>query len=393
MREFIYYSRTAPTAGNYIKDDLMDSGRLDIAIHSVISAFFLSHNLRADTKLHLVFAGPPDPVKHLEILPETEGKTGIDKIYLNKKDIGKTIKKMLYKYHKGEKKEVFPGYWIEKKPLLKLVEELSEQNKALYILDPKGEDIRKKEIKPNPVFVLGDHKGLPDKELKRLKKICEPVTIGKKTYFASHTIAIVNNEIDRRESEKLRSASEEEKQKPEGVAVFIDGRNFYHSTKRFKDESFQIKLQDVVYELVGKRELINVYYYNALLDKEHNSQTYKMHNEFLDILRNIPKFKVILCDVRKMEKEDGSFSYEVKGDDIYLAHDLLIGAFDNSYDTAIILSGDADFIPVINTIRKRFKKKIGNGFFRRTPSYKLRQSCDFSVNLGKIIRKLKERQK
>ena len=92
-----------------------------------------------------------------------------------------------------------------------------------------------------------------------------------------------------------------------------------------------------------------------------------------------------------MENEDGSFSYEVKGDDIYLAHDLLIGAFDNIYDTAIIMSGDADFIPVINTVRNRFKKKVGNGFFRRTSSYKLRQSCDFSVNLSKIIRKLKEK--
>ena len=181
--------------------------------------------------------------------------------------------------------------------------------------------------------------------------------------------------------------------KKERVAIFIDGRNFYHSTKKFKQEGFEIKLQDVVYELVRNRELIAVYYYNALLDEKHNPETYKMHNEFLDILRKIQKFKVILCDVRKMQNEDGSFSYEVKGDDIYLAHDFLIGAFDNLYDTAIIMSGDADFIPVINTIRKRFKKKVGNGFFRRTSSYKLRQSCDFSVNLGKIIRKLNERQK
>ena len=172
--------------------------------------------------------------------------------------------------------------------------------------------------------------------------------------------------------------------KKERVVIFVDGRNFYHSTKKFKEEGFKIKLQDIVYELVGNRELITVYYYNALLDEKQNQETYKMHNEFLDILGKIPKFKVILCDVRKMENEDGSFSYEVKGDDIYLAHDLLIGAFDNLYDTAIIISGDADFIPVINTVRNRFKKKVGNGFFRRTSSYKLRQSCDFSVNLWKI---------
>ncbi len=179
--------------------------------------------------------------------------------------------------------------------------------------------------------------------------------------------------------------------KKERVAIFIDGRNFYHSTKKFKEQGFEIKLQDIVSDLVGNRELVTVYYYNALLDEEHNPKTYKIHNEFLDILKKIPKFRVILCDVRKTEKEDGSFSYEVKGDDIYLAHDLLIGAFDNLYDTAIIMSGDADFIPVIKTLRERFKKKVGNGFFRRTSSYKLRQSCDFSINLSKIIRKLNEK--
>jgi tRNA pseudouridine-54 N-methylase len=98
MREFIYYSRTAPTSGKSIGDDLQKAGRLDIAIHTVISAFFLSHKLREDVKLHLVFAGMPDPTKHLELKPVTEGQTGIDKIYLNKSDVSTIIKK---KSHKG----------------------------------------------------------------------------------------------------------------------------------------------------------------------------------------------------------------------------------------------------------------------------------------------------
>jgi len=181
-----------------LKDDLMKAGRLDIAIHTVIASLFLSHSLREDTKLHLVFAGQPDPTKHLEIMPKTEGKTGIDKIYLSKKDVSTVIKKMLYKYKESQKSEVFPGYWIEKKPLLKVIKELSDEGKPIYLLDKKGEDIRTAKIPKNPIFILGDHLGLPSKELKRLKKLCIPVTIGPKTYFASHTVAIVNNELDRR---------------------------------------------------------------------------------------------------------------------------------------------------------------------------------------------------
>ena len=199
MREFIYYSRTAPTSGSAIGEDLMKSGRIDIAIHTLIAAFFLSHGFRSDTKLHLVFAGHPDPPKHLELFPVTEGKTGVDKIYLSKKDVSWVIKKMLYKYKPNAKSEVFPGYFIEKKGLLELVEELDSKGKSIYLLDERGEDIRKAAIEKDAVFILGDHLGLPSKELKRLKKLGKAISIGKKTYFASHTVAIVHNELDRRE--------------------------------------------------------------------------------------------------------------------------------------------------------------------------------------------------
>ncbi len=201
MREIIYYSRTAPTSGSYIKEDLQESGRIDIAIHTVIASFFLSHKIRTDMRLHMVFAGPPDPSKHLELHPVTDGKTGVDKIYISKKNVSVILKKMLYKFREGKKHEVFPGFWIERKGFPELVSDLAKQKRNLYILDPKGEDIRTVEIKSNPIFILGDHKGLPAKELKRLKKICIPVSIGNRTYFASQTIAVVNNELDRREDE------------------------------------------------------------------------------------------------------------------------------------------------------------------------------------------------
>ncbi len=203
MREFIYYSRTAPTSGNFSLDNLQKAGRIDIAIHVIIATFFLSHKIRSDAKLNLIFAGPPDPSKHIEMAPVIEGETGIDKIYLAKKDVSGILKRILYKYKQGEKREVFPGYWIQKKGFLELVNDLSKQGRNLYILDPKGEDIRTVEIKKDPIFILGDHKGLPAKELKRLKKICALATLGKRVYFASQVVAVVNNELDRREEANL----------------------------------------------------------------------------------------------------------------------------------------------------------------------------------------------
>ena len=171
----------------------------------------------------------------------------------------------------------------------------------------------------------------------------------------------------------------------ERISIFIDGRNFYHSTKNLKKRGYEIEFQKIINKIVGNRELINVFYYNALLDKNYNLKKYNKHKNFLDNLNKIPKFKVVLCDWRKITNKDKSFRYDIKGDDVQLAHDLLMGAVDDLYDVAIIVSGDADFIPIIKTIKERFKKKIGNGYFRRTSSYKLRKSCNFSINLYKII--------
>ena len=191
MRHFIYFSTKGPTSGNFDLNNLMKAGRIDIAIHSLIQGIFLSNDFREDVKFHFVFYGMPDPPKHIEI-------SVTDSLDISKKDVGNLIKKILYKYKEGKKTEVLPKCFIEKKSFLKVIEELAEQGEKIFVLDKKGEDIRKIEIPKNPVFVLGDHEGLPKKELKRLKQIATSVSVGPKTYFSSQVVTILNNELDRK---------------------------------------------------------------------------------------------------------------------------------------------------------------------------------------------------
>ena len=192
MRHFVYFSKHAVTTGNFSTKELMRAGRMDIVIHVIIASFFLSKDFRKDVKMHLVFYGPPNPPRHIEIqvTPELE---------ISKKDIGNLIKKILYKYKKDKKTEVFPGCFIEKKSFLKVIEELESQGKKIFVLDKKGKNIRDIKIPKESVFILGDHDGLPKKELKRLKKISNFVSIGPKIYFASQVVSIINNELDIKE--------------------------------------------------------------------------------------------------------------------------------------------------------------------------------------------------
>ena len=192
MRHLVYFSSSATTSGKALSGgNLMKAGRMDIAIHSFIQGVFLSHDFRKDVKFHFIFYGQPDPPKHIEIQINDETE-------ISKKDVGNLIKKILYKYKKGEKTEVFSGCFIEKKSFLKVIEELMNRGNEIFILDKKGEDIRNVKISKNCAFIFGDHEGLPQKEMKRLKKSINLISIGPKMYFASQTIAVVNNELDYR---------------------------------------------------------------------------------------------------------------------------------------------------------------------------------------------------
>jgi tRNA (pseudouridine54-N1)-methyltransferase len=193
MRHFIYFSTHGVTSGKAMsQNSLMKAGRMDIAIHSLIQGIFLSHDFRKDTIFHLVLYGMPDPPKHIEISVKEETP-------ISKKDVGNMIKKLLYKYKEGKKTEVFPGCFVEKKSLQRVLDDLVNEGVEIFILDKSGASIREIEIPKNCAFLLGDHEGFPKKEIKYLKKFLKTVSVGPKMYFASQTVAVVNNELDFRE--------------------------------------------------------------------------------------------------------------------------------------------------------------------------------------------------
>ena len=167
------------------------------------------------------------------------------------------------------------------------------------------------------------------------------------------------------------------------VAIFIDGSNLYHNLRRF---DIKTRFEDIIKRIETKREIVDIFYYTALLDKSIDEKKYKDHKRFLDKIKIIPNFNIVLCNLRKIVLPDGSVDFSIKGDDVYLATDLIKGSYENLYDIAIIVSGDADFIPAINLVRKNGKKVI-NAFFPKSSSYQLRNCCDCSINLKKALNK------
>lgn len=69
-----------------------------------------------------------------------------------------------------------------------------------------------------------------------------------------------------------------------------------------------------------------------------------------------------------------------KGLDILIATDMLAAALNNCYDTAILVSGDGDFVPVLDEV-KRAGKQVENATFSSLRSDALINASDLFIEL------------
>ena len=182
MRNFLLYLRGGSTSGNF--KNLRDAGRLDIVAHCLTSSFFLSHALRRDVVFHIILTGPPNPPKYIKV----DGSKIYD-VRCDEVTMGEIIKKVLSDWeHKG--------FEIFTKSLQDVIKELAIDNN-IYVLEEKGENIKKIKFKENSVFVIGDQVGIPKKDEGFVLRYGKKISLGKKVYLAADCITILNYNLDK----------------------------------------------------------------------------------------------------------------------------------------------------------------------------------------------------
>jgi tRNA (pseudouridine54-N1)-methyltransferase len=189
MRQFVIYSKNASTFPKI--NDLKKAGRIDILLHSIISALFSSNLFREDVQIHLILMGKPNPPRHIRIVYEKENT-------ISKKNLKKLIEMALKKYKKGDEIKVHPGVYVDNLSIEKLILKFQTQNNNIFVLDKTGEHIKnieKNKLKSG-IFILGDHTGFDKKTKKFMKKNLIRLSLGDLTYFTSQSITIINYELD-----------------------------------------------------------------------------------------------------------------------------------------------------------------------------------------------------
>lgn len=141
--------------------------------------------------------------------------------------------------------------------------------------------------------------------------------------------------------------------------VFIDLRNVISSQYDLTGMYAELDFETMVQSLVGDRNLVGAY----IFDGVGGEGSTKLH----DILR--------ACGFRVIVRESIETNVIQKEVDVAMACEILSHAIKDHYDTAIIVTGDRDFRPVVEHIQFEGKKAEVAGFSRGM-SHALRRSGD-----------------
>ncbi|MBU0894814.1 MAG: NYN domain-containing protein [Nanoarchaeota archaeon] len=157
--------------------------------------------------------------------------------------------------------------------------------------------------------------------------------------------------------------------------VFIDGSNWYHNSKSLIGKSKRIDFNCLAKLICEKFDLIlkQIRYYNAVPDIKDDKEVYYNHIKFLDKLKK----DGVIVKTRKLKYIKKLKIKIEKGVDVLIASDMIRKTLvKKECKVCVLISGDADFIPVMEIIKDSKNEAITcsviNGYARELLQGKFR---------------------
>jgi tRNA (pseudouridine54-N1)-methyltransferase len=193
MRRFVVIGHRAITSSEFNLNDLCGStGRLDILLRCINSAFFLSHDIRREVEIYLILQGEPDPPKTIRLV-------GNELKYLNpdERSTGALLRNALMKKLGDEEILSTPGIYISRSSFEDIINSLTKISQLIYLRED-GKEFEPSDTKQDYTFVLGDDRDLTDEEEAVLQKYePEVASLGYLSYHSDHCITMVNWILER----------------------------------------------------------------------------------------------------------------------------------------------------------------------------------------------------
>lgn len=156
------------------------------------------------------------------------------------------------------------------------------------------------------------------------------------------------------------------------VAVFIDGNNLFHAA-RF--HNIDIDYNKLLRVLLGDGRLLRAFFYTGVDTNAERQQGF-----LLWMRRN--GFRVIQKELKTFY--DGTRKANL---DVEIAVDMLSLA--GRYETAVLVSGDEDFVYAVNAVAYKGCRVEVAGF-RSNTAPKLIDVADYFIDLGEIAEKVRK---
>ena len=174
------------------------------------------------------------------------------------------------------------------------------------------------------------------------------------------------------------------------VAVYIDGFNlFYGMRSKGWKQFYWLDVHQLAENLLRSGQQLSVvrYFTAPILPDPSDPNKDKRQETYLDALSTIPKI-----DIQKGYYISKSHNcrkcgtprttYEEKTTDVNIAVAMLTDAFDNIFDTAILVSADGDLVRPVTTILTRFpSKRVVVAFPPARNSNNLRNNASASIGI------------
>jgi uncharacterized LabA/DUF88 family protein len=125
----------------------------------------------------------------------------------------------------------------------------------------------------------------------------------------------------------------------EQIIIFIDNSNIFKGFQKYSIKADYEKLKN---EIKKDRNLNNIFLYEGVV--------YPINPEKKKWYENLSKNSgyVIKASFDKIALNN-TFEKKI---DIQIAIDIISLAYENAYDTAVLVSGDGDFVPVVKKVKK-----------------------------------------